>query len=154
MDKFLDYMKDYLKTELKKEGILPSTFDLGVYDAYKAGHTPNKTELLIQIMDNSEVEAYSTLEGEKVSSIPLQITVFEFQTKLNGVMTSAREVSIKLGAKVKEILNRLRETVINPNILRTRVMTTSPALPIQGGEKSYTTAIRCEFWVANPYREI
>lgn len=154
MDKFLEYMKEYLKTELKNDGILPATFDLGVYDAYTAGHTPQKTELLIQIMDNSDVEAYGTLEGETTSSIPLQITVYAFQTKLNGVMTSAREVSIKLGTKVKEILNRLRANVINPNILRTRIMTMSPAMPVQGGEKAYTTAIRCEFWVANPYREI
>lgn len=154
MDKFLDYMKGYLKTELMNDGIIASSYDLKVYDAYTAGHTPERTELQIQIMDNSEVEVYSTLEGEAISSIPLQIVIYAFQMKLNGVMTSAREVSIKLGTKVKDILNRLRESVVNPNINRVRIMTMAPAMPMQDGSKAYTTAIRCEFWVANPYREI
>ena len=55
-------------------------------------------------------------------------------------------VSIKLGDKIIKQLEALK--VVEARVKRVRIMTTSPAMPFEGGDKAYTTAIRCEFWVA------
>jgi hypothetical protein len=99
-------------------------------------------------MDNNEVERYTSFEGANVYYIPLQITVWAFQMKLAGTMTSPRVVSIKLGDKIIKQLEALKVVEAIPRVKRVRLMTTSPAMPFEGGDKAYTTAIRCEFWVA------
>ena len=53
-----------------------------------------------------------------------------------------------IGDKIKNILNAVDVVGAIPSVVRVRIMTTSPALPYEGGDKAYTTAIRCEFWVA------
>ena len=63
-------------------------------------------------------------------------------------MTSPRVVSIKLGDKIIKQLEALKVVEAIPRVKRVRIMTTSPAMPFEGGDKAYTTAIRCEFWVA------
>ena len=155
MDKFLDWIKSYLEdgfandSEIAKKVI----FEL----AHKQGNTittANTPQIQIQIMDNAEVERYSSFEGENISSIPLQITAYTPQMKINNVLKSAQECSIIFGQKIKTLLNKLRENVVNENITRCRIVTTSPALPLLDGSKVYMTAIRCEFWVSNPYKEI
>ena len=110
-------------------------------------------QIQIQIMDNAEVERYSSFEGENISSIPLQITAYTSLMKIGNVTRSAQESSIIFGQKVKTLLNKLRENVVNENITKCRIATTSPALQLLDGSKVYMTAIRCEFWVLNPYKE-
>lgn len=151
MFEFLEYMKSYLETKFANDNDLPNSFEMKVYDAYTTGHKPTKTEIQIQIMNDSEVDRYSSFDSTHISNIPLEIVVYAFQMKLDNKMVSAREVSIRIADKVKVFLNELRESNVNDNIKRVRIITTSPALPTIDGEKSYMTAIRCEFWVANPY---
>ena len=148
MYKFLEDMKNYIKENINTDVDISKTYNVEVYDAYTKGHTPTRTEIQFQIMDNSEVERYTSFEGANIFYIPLQISVFAFQMKLAGTMTSPREVSIKLGDKIISLLDSVKVVESNPRVKRVRVITTSPALPFNGGEKAYTTAIRCEFWVA------
>ena len=148
MYKFLEDMKNYIKENINIDVDISKTYNVEVYDAYTKGHTPTRTEIQFQIMDNSEVERYTSFEGANIFYIPLQILVFAFQMKLAGTMTSPREVSIKLGDKIISLLDSVKVVESNPRVKRVRVITTSPALPFNGGEKAYTTAIRCEFWVA------
>ena len=155
MDKFLNWVKDYLEDSFSNDSDISKKviFDL----AYKQGNTittTNTPQIQIQIMDDAEVERYSSFEGENISSIPLQITAYTSQTKINNVMKSAQESSIIFAQKIKTLLNKLRESVVNENIVRCRIATVSPALPLLDGSKVYMTAIRCEFWVSNPYKEI
>jgi len=147
MYNFLESMKNYIKDGINDADI-PKTSNIEVYDADTKGHTPQKTEIQFKIMDNSEVERYNTFNGANIFSIPLQITIFAFQTKIAGKMTSARQSSIILADKVNKLLNALDVVNYNSNVKRVRIMTTTPAMPFEGGDKAYTTAIRCEFWVA------
>ena len=99
-------------------------------------------------MDNNEVERYTSFEGANIYYIPLQITVWAFQMKYAGKMESPRVVSIKLADKITKQLEAFKVVKAIPRVKRVRLMTTSPAMPFEGGDKAYTTAIRCEFWVA------
>ena len=148
MYSFLESMKDYIKNGINQDEEISKTSIIETYDAYTKGHTPQKTEIQFQILDNSEVERYNSFDGANVFYIPLQITIFAFQTKLAGKTCSARETSIRLADKVNNLLDALKVVENNDRVKRVRIMTTSPALPFEDGSKAYTTAIRCEFWVA------
>ena len=154
MDKFLDWVKSYLEDGFTNDSEISKKVIVEL--AYKTGNTittTNTPQIQIQIMDNAEVDRYSSFEGENISSIPLQITAYTTSMKIGNVVKSAQESSIIFGQKVKALLNKLRESVVNENIAKCRIATTSPALPLLDG-KAYMTAIRCEFWVSNPYKEI
>lgn len=145
---FLEDMKKYIVDGLNADADISNTYGIVGYDANTKGHTPTKTEVQFQIMDNNEVERYTSFEGANIYYIPLQITVWAFQMKLAGTMTSPRVASIKLGDKIIKQLEALKVVDAIPRVKRVRIMTTSPAMPFEGGDKAYTTAIRCEFWVA------
>lgn len=145
---FLEDMKKYIVDGLNADADIPKTYGIVGYDAYTKGHTPTKTEVQFQIMDNKEVEKYTSFEGANIYYIPLQITVLAFQMKYAGKMESPRVVSIKLADKITKQLEAFKVVKAIPRVKRVSLMTTSPAMPFEGGEKAYTTAIRCEFWVA------
>jgi hypothetical protein len=145
---FLEDVKKYIVDGLNADADISKTYGIVGYDANTKGHTPTKTEVQFQIMDNKEVEKYSSFEGMTVYYVPIQITVWAFQMKLAGTMTSPRVVSIKLGEKIIKLLQALKVVEAIPEVKRVSLMTTSPAMPFEGGDKAYTTAIRCEFWIA------
>lgn len=148
MYSFLEDMKKYIVDGLNADADIPKTYNIVGYDAYTKGHTPQKTEVVFQIMDNNEVDAYTSFEGANIFYIPLQITVVGFQMKIAGTMQSPKSVSLMLGEKVLNLLDALKVVEANKRVKRVRIMTTSPALPLESGEKAFTTAIRVEFWVA------
>lgn len=148
MYKFLQDMKSYIKERINADADISKTYNIEAYDTDTKGHSPTRTEVQFQIMDKNEVERYTSFEGANVFYIPLQITVVAFQMKLSGVMTSPREGSIILGDKISKLLNAVDVVNAIPRVQRVRIMTTSPAMKYEGGDKAYTTAIRCEFWVA------
>lgn len=151
MDEFLEYIKTYLSTSFDADTDITKT--VTIENAYKSGNevsTSNVPQIQVQILDNSEVQRYSSFDGENVSYIPLQITSYTAQMKIASTMVSAQQASIVFGQKIKNLLNALRNSSVNENIMRCRIITMSPALPLLEG-KVYTTAVRCEFWIANPY---
>lgn len=153
MIEFYDFIKNFIKEKFDNDTEISG--EVKIYDAYTVGHTPSPTqpEIQFQIMNNYEyARATSFYDGENASVMPMQLTAYVGQQKVNGITRNAREVAIIYGEKIKKYLNELKtDTIINKNVLATRHITTSPALPMQGGEKIYTTAIRYEFVIANPY---
>ena len=137
MYRFLEEMKAYVKSKL----------NIDVLDVNTKGHTPQKTEIQFQIMDNSEVDRYTTFESASIFAIPLQLTVFAFPTKMDGKVVSAKDTSIKIADDLINILNAQSVVENNSRVKRVRLTTTSPAMPFDGGDKAYTTSIRYEFWV-------
>lgn len=154
MNEFLEWMKEYIKTKFTNDADLPNTKVVEVYNAYQSGHevsTNTVPEIQVQILDNNEVVEYSSFEGENVSYIPLQITSYTGQMKKGSTIKTAQEWSVIFGEKLKKMLNALRsQEVVNGNILSVQILGMSPALPLLEG-KVYTTAVRCRFWIANPY---
>jgi hypothetical protein len=145
---FYEDMKKYIVDGLNADADISKTYGIVGYDANTKGHTPTKTEVQFQIMDNNEVERFTSFDGANIYYIPLQITVWAFTMKLAGTMTVPRVGSVVLGDKIIKLLDAVKVVNANPRVKRVRIMTTSPAMPFEGGDKAYTTAIRCEFWVA------
>lgn len=145
---FYEDMKKYIVDGLNADADISKTYGIVGYDANTKGHTPTKTEVQFQIMDNNEVERFTSFDGANIYYIPLQITVWAFTMKLAGTMTAPRVGSVILGDKIIKLLDAVKVVNANPRVKRVRIMTTSPAMPFEGGDKAYTTAIRCEFWVA------
>ena len=151
MNEFLNYIKAYIETKFNSDTSITKT--VTVTNAYKAGNeitVSNVPQIQIQIMDNSELVSGTSFEGEHLSSIPLQITSYTAQMKIDNVMKSAQESSIIFGQKIKDMFDKNLVVASNDNIKMVRRMTMSPALPLLEG-KVYQTATRFEFWVANPY---
>ena len=152
MTNFFEWIKDYIQEKFASDGDFTKSTNVRV--AYLQGNkvtTENVPQIIIQVMDDSEVDRFSSFEGENVSSIPLQFTAYTGAMKIGGQLKNAQEASMIFGTKLKKVLNELRENVVNENIVRCRRATTSPALPLINGEKVYFTAVRCDFWVAYPF---
>lgn len=148
MNEFLNYIKEYISQGFTNDSEITKT--VTIENAYKSGNeikTDNVPQVQVQIMDNSEVQAYTSFEGENISAIPLQITSYTAQMKIGGTMRSAQEASIIFGQKLKNMLDKLALATDNENIKLVVRTTMSPALPLLEG-KVYTTAIRYNFWVA------
>ena len=152
MTDFYEWIKNYISERFAQDPDFAKTTNVRV--AYLQGNkvtTENVPQVIIQIMDNSEIVRYSSFENEQVSSIPLQFNVYTGAMKIKGQLKTAQEASIILGTKLIKMLNDLRANVVNENILRCRRTSSSPALPLIDGSKIYFTAVRCEFWVAYPF---
>lgn len=152
MGDFIEWLMNYLQTQINADTDIQNTITVKM--GYKAGSeitTSSSPQIAVQIVDNSEVAQYSSFEGENISSMPIQFTIYTGKINYKNTITEPQFASIILGQKIKDILNQLRESVVNRNIKRCRIITMAPALPLSNGSKIYSTAIRCEFWVANPY---
>lgn len=153
MNEFYEFLKKYISDKFSADkDIVASVL---VSDADMVGHKPNSTqnEVFLEIMDDYENTRTTTfMQGETTSVIPVQFTAFVGQQKIAGEMKKARAVARIFGDKIKGYINELKiNTAINPNIVGCRHTTTSPALPVQDGEKNYLTAVRYEFVVNYPY---
>ena len=148
MYNFFEDMKKYIVDGINADADISKTYNIVGYDAYTKGHTPTRTEIQFQIMDNNEVDNYTSFEGANVFNVPLQITVVGFQMKLAGEMESPKNVSLKIGDKILKLLNAVKVVEANERVKRVRIMTTTPAMPLEGGDKAYSTVIRCEFWIS------
>lgn len=152
MYQFLNWLKTYIEAAFTSDTEITKT--VVVENAYKQGNTVNTTnvpQVQIQLLDNSEVERYSSFQGEHLSYVPVQLSVYSGQMKINETTYSAQDASIILGDKVKSMVAANEIQSQNKNIKRCIRTSMSPALQLIDGSKVYYTAVRVEFWIANPY---
>lgn len=154
MFEFLEYIKAYIGNAFANDKEITASKKPLVYNAYQKQHTPstNKTEIQVQVLDNTEQANYTTFCGKKANSIPLQITAYVGgQLKIGGIDRNAQQGSMIFGDKIEKILYELIYSNENANIYGGRMITTSPALPMTVGGEIYMTAVRFEFIIASPY---
>ena len=153
MNEFYSWLKNYIQEAFENDADIAKT--VTIENAYKQGNeitTSNVPQIQVQIMDNAESQRYSSFyEGENATYMPMQISSYTGQMKINNVMKSAQEASIIFGEKIKNLLHARTIQEANGNIMRCRITTMSPALPLLDGSKVYVTTVRVEFWVAYPY---
>ncbi|NCC99909.1 MAG: hypothetical protein EOL95_09470 [Bacteroidia bacterium] len=151
---FLEYIKTYIQTQFANDSQITTAKKPNVYNAYQINHEPiaSKPEIQVQIMNNNERNGYTTFCGKKANTISVQFTPYiGGQMKIGGVDRNAQESSIIFGDKIEKMLYDLIYSNGNENIYGGRIITTSPALPMNGGGTIYMTAVRFEFIVASPY---
>ena len=155
MTEFYDFIKNYINDKFRADTDIVA--DVTVVDAEISGFKPNsaKNEVVCEIIDMYENTRTTTFaQGETTSTYVMQFTAFAGKQKIAGEMRNAREVSRLFGGKLKRYLNEFKiDGSLNANIIGCRHITTSPVLPVEGGEKIYLTAVRYEFVVRYPYGE-
>lgn len=151
MFNFIQDIKAYLETKFSTYTELTPAKRPVVYDEYQVQHRPKLTKPEIQIypLDDREQVNYTTFCGEKASNVPIQITVYSPAVKIGSIERSSIEASIILADKVKEFMNELKVSDLNPNILYLRRMTTSPPLPLD--ESGIVTMVACRYDVICQY---
>lgn len=159
MVEFLDFIKSYLETKFGADTDIVTSKRPKVYDAYQVGHEPSKIktcEIQVQVLDNSEFQPATSFEQENANYTPLQITAYATQMSIKSKMVSASKASLILGEKIKKyiydlIYARNGDANYNKNILSGRLMSSSPALPMNDGGSLYMTAVRFDFKISYPY---
>ena len=82
-----DELKSYLNGKIAEDKDLNMT--IGIKEQYPYGHTPTPPELLLAIMDNTELESATTFEGETTSNVSLQIIpIFFLYISTNFLFTN------------------------------------------------------------------
>lgn len=151
----LDYRNDiiaYIKEQLTDK------YGANVIDvivAYNINHSPTKSEIAVQIIDDSEDRRTTTFaQGETLSNVSFQVFCYGVQSVLNTVKRSAQENSIILAEEIKNMFAKNTITASNSNIKTVRRTATAPTMPIGNGSKVYVTSVRFESSVAKPYTKI
>lgn len=150
---FLEDLKKYLEECFKKDADISVAKKPQVYMGYQIQHEPSskRPEIQVQPLGNSEQGNYTTFCGKKANSIPVQVTALTGQLRIGGVDYSAQEASIILGDKIDRYMNDYIYSCTNENIYEARMITSSPALPMNETGSVYMTAVRFDFVIAYPY---
>ena len=149
---FLEWLKGYIDEQFQADSSI--TKEVTIESAYKQGNTVNTTnvpQVQIQLLDDSEVERYSSFQGEHISYVGVQINAYAGQMKIDNTTYSAQDASIILGEKIKSMITANNLLSANNNIKRCTRTSMSPALQLIDGSKVYYTAVRFDVWIANPY---
>lgn len=150
---FLEDLKKYIEECFKNDTDISVSKKPQVYSGYQIQHEPSskKPEIQIQPLGNSEEVNYTTFCGKNANSIPVQVSIYTGQLKIGGVDYSAQDASIIFGDKIDKYVYDYIYSCDNKNIYSGRMMTTSPALPMNEGGSVYMTAVRFDFTIAHPY---
>lgn len=138
---FLDDMIEYISECVDSDAELPS---INVLQSYKYAHETKTTEIQVMVADDAENSRWTTFEGERVSRIPVLITVYGTQNKIGDETYSAQKVCEIITSKV---IGWLQTDSVRGNVdgvISTRRTSFSYAMPVDTGSKIYASAIRCE----------
>lgn len=153
MYQFVEDLKIYLENCFASDSSITSSKKPKVYNGYQVQHEPSSKEPEIQIqpLDNYEQTEFTTFCSKNANSIPVQIGAYTGQMRIGGVAYDAQGASVILGEKIEHYINEYIYSLKNKNIQQCRLVSTSPALPMQDGGSVYTTILRFDFIVAYPY---
>ena len=153
MFQFGEDLKVYLENCFANDNSITASKKPKIYNGYQAQHEPKATEPEVQIqpLDNSEQTEFTTFCNKHANSTPMQFAVYTGQLKIGGLMYNAQDASVILGEKIEYFINEYIYSLKNKNIQQGRLVSTSPALPMNDGGSVYTTILRFDFIVAYPY---
>lgn len=153
MFQFREDLKVYLENCFANDSSITASKKPKIYNGYQAQHEPKATEPEVQIrpLDNSEQTEFTTFCNKHANSVPLQFGAYTGQLTIGGVKYNAQDASDILGEKIEHYINEYIYSLKNKNIQQGRLVSTSPALPMNDGGSVYTTFLRFDFIVAYPY---
>lgn len=153
MFQFREDLKVYLENCFANDSSITTSKKPKIYNGYQVQHEPKATEPEVQIqpLDNSEQIEFTTFCNKHANSVPLQFGACTGQLTIDGVKYNAQDASVILGEKIEHFINEYIYSLKNKNIQQGRLVSTSPALPMNDGGSVYTTILRFDFIVAYPY---
>lgn len=153
MFQFREDLKVYLENCFANDNSITASKKPKIYNGYQVQHEPSakEPEIQIQPLDISEQTEFTTFCNKNANSVPMQIGAYTGQMRINGVPYDAQSASVILGEKIEYYINEYIYSCENKNIQQGRLVSTSPALPMNDGGSVYTTILRFDFIVAYPY---
>ena len=136
----LDELKNYLNGKIAEDKDLNMT--IGIKEQYPYGHKPTPPELLLAIMDNTELESATTFEGETTSNVSLQIIPMANSMNISGKKYNAQKSCSLLSEKVVNWFDKavIKESI--PKIINTRRVQWSNSEPYENGTTAYFSILR------------
>ena len=135
-----DELKSYLNGKIAEDKDLNMT--IGIKEQYPYGHKAQPPELLLAIMDNTELESATTFEGETVSNVSLQIIPMANSMNIGGKKYNAQKSCNLLSEKVCGWFekNTIKQNI--PKIINTRRVQWSNSTPYESGTTTYFSILR------------
>jgi hypothetical protein len=152
MKQFTDDIIEYIKSQFALDTDIAKT--VNVEYAYKQNYTMAFPCITVQTLDNNDSEQYDTYDGETISNIPLQLTIYGQQMKIANVTKSSQDVVTILTDKVNKMFSKIKLTEWNNNIIRVRRAGTNFSMPLNDGTTTYFSAMRYDFYVVYDYQNI
>ena len=87
MKQFVEDIISYISSNISADTDIVKTVKVG--KAFKQGDTVEPPQISVQALDDSDALIYNTFEGEQVSYVPIQITVYTAQMQMGGTTKSA-----------------------------------------------------------------
>lgn len=143
---FIEELKAYIEKRFDED----KRFDqkILVCDAYKT-NIMKCPKIVVYCADDYENERYTTFEGEKVSSLSIQITCYAEQMKIGGVLMSAQDCANIFSEKVREDFQINTIASFLNSVKSIRRVGRTYSIPFDSGERMYMSPIRYEIQVEN-----
>jgi hypothetical protein len=122
--------------------------DIKVKQQYKYGKESQPPEVLVEFIDDTENPQGTTFEGEKVSTVLLQIIVMTNSMFIGSKKYNAQKSCMILSNKIAEYFDKsvIKENI--PQILNARRTQKSPPFPYELGTVAYYGILRFELTVS------
>ena len=140
-----DDIKSYINTKLSTDTDITQSID--IIKTFPYGKTPNPPQIMLQLADNTENIGGTTFEGEKVSTVLLQVIALANAMKFSNVKYNAQTSCDKLCDKVVTWFDK--QSVINgiTQVINCRRVQWLPAQPYETGTTAYYGILRFELTV-------
>ena len=151
MKKFLDDIISYISQRFGGDLLFKR---VSINEAYDENVQLKPPHIFVQIIDDSQAQEYDTLDGECISFVPIQISVYGQQTKAFFTTYSAKEYTNALADEVKKLFTPQAATSWNPNIKLIRRVGGTPSMPTQNGTTTYFSPIRYNIYIDSEYKSL
>jgi uncharacterized membrane protein len=152
MKQFTDDIIQYIKSQFALNTDIEKT--VNVEYASKQEYELKCPCVLVQTLDDNDSEQYDTFQGETISNIPLQLTIYGQQMKIANVTRSSQDTVMILTDKVNKMFSKIKLTEWNRNIVRVRRTGTTFSMPLNDGATTYFSPMRYDFYVICDYQNI
>lgn len=135
-----DELKSYLNGKIAEDKDLNMT--IGIKEQYPYGHKAQPPEILIQIVDSTELESATTFEGEQSFTALVQIIPMANSMNIGGKRYNAQKSCNLLSEKICEWFGKtvIKENI--PKVINTRRVQWSTAFPYESGTTTYYSILR------------
>lgn len=157
MKTFIENLASYIYNGLAGDEEMPAR--ILPYPAYQENVVIEPPAIYLQQLDDNEAQQFSTFDGELVSYIPVQISIYSQKRLLKKYGSdhwyTAQEMCSKYADKIKDIFDAVKTIEWSKYQIKfVRRVGTSPSLPVKNGVSTYFCPVRYDFYVDRNYKSV
>lgn len=140
-----DDIKTYLNTKISADTDISASVE--IVETYPYGKTPKPPQIMLQLADNTENVNGTTFEGERVSTVLLQVIVLASAMNFGNKKYNAQKSCDKLSDKLCNWFEK--NTIVSgiSSIINCRRVQWLPSQPYETGVTTYYSILRFELAV-------